>query len=118
VCFKPCKICNDSSHNVTRCPKNPRMNSNRTFNSRGHESRGGYNRSQPRANIAQASTSGYLYNAFHEEGPDDFAPSAHVAHGMNDEIPPGFGPRRMEGPPTVQAMYGDLCFPTRPTSPY
>jgi len=82
VCYKPCRICKDPSHNVTRCPRNPRMPSNQAYAPGRNEGRGAYNRPPPRANVAQAHTSGYLYNAFHGEAPsndvEDFAPSAHV----------------------------------------
>jgi Reverse transcriptase (RNA-dependent DNA polymerase)/gag-polypeptide of LTR copia-type/GAG-pre-integrase domain len=103
VCYLPCKICNETSHNVTRCPKNSRAPSNQNGGQSRNENRGGYtNRTQPRANMAQAS--GYLYNAFHEEEPsndhDDFVPSAHVAHGGDVNAPPGFGGR------TLNSIYG------------
>ena len=76
------------------------MQSNQPHGPSRNDGGGGYNRTQPRVNVAQARTSGYLYNAFHGEAPsndvEDFAPSAHVAHGLDGEVPPGFGLRRSE----------------------
>jgi gag-polypeptide of LTR copia-type len=95
-CFRPCKICNDTSHNITKCPKNPRAPSNQ------NRGRGGFNKAPPRAHVAQAP--GYLYNSIHDD--EDVVPSANMVRGMDSEVPPGFGLRHSEGPSMMNTPYG------------
>jgi Reverse transcriptase (RNA-dependent DNA polymerase)/gag-polypeptide of LTR copia-type/GAG-pre-integrase domain len=118
ICYKPCKRCGDSDHNIVSCPNKPRgnnNNNNHNFNGGRRGSfrgahrggrRGGYNNA-PRANAAQ----GAAYEAAHRGGEDDdedFLEGgyANMAHGMDlNNHPPGFGPH-MTGPRTVEDHYG------------
>ena len=110
-CFRPCRICNDPAHNVTKCPRNSRAPFNRDNNREKAPSRDIRSnlRHTPRANMAQAdSNPDNLYHAFHGEE-FDVEPSAHMAIGSDVDAPPGFGgpsSSGASGPSIPRTAYG------------